>query len=79
VDRLTFAGNIPETGTASDRLAHTRAQRDNEPLPNWRAGLVSGCAARCDHEFASLGNRELRELVLSSRRITRWSGRVSRR
>jgi hypothetical protein len=29
VDRLTFAGNILETGTASYRLAHARAQRDN--------------------------------------------------
>ena len=28
VDRLTFAGNILETGTDSYRLAHARAQRD---------------------------------------------------
>jgi DNA replication protein DnaC len=28
VDRLTFAGNILETGTDSYRLAHTRRQRD---------------------------------------------------
>jgi len=27
VDRLTFGGTITETGTASYRLAHTRAQR----------------------------------------------------
>ena len=27
VDRLTFAGNILETGTVSYRLAHARAQR----------------------------------------------------
>jgi len=27
VDRLTFAGNIIETGTVSYRLAHARAQR----------------------------------------------------
>ena len=27
VDRLTFGGNIIETGTTSYRLAHTRAQR----------------------------------------------------
>jgi len=27
VDRLTFAGNILETGTDSYRLAHARAQR----------------------------------------------------
>ena len=27
VDRLTFGGNIIETGTVSYRLAHTRAQR----------------------------------------------------
>lgn len=27
VDRLTFAGNILETGTGSYRLAHARAQR----------------------------------------------------
>ena len=27
VDRLTFAGNIIETGTVSDRLTHARAQR----------------------------------------------------
>jgi len=27
VDRLTFAGNIIETGTASYRLAHARARR----------------------------------------------------
>jgi hypothetical protein len=25
VDRLTFGGNIVETGTDSDRLAHTKA------------------------------------------------------
>lgn len=30
VDRLTFGGNILETGTASYRLAHTQA-RLNEP------------------------------------------------
>jgi len=28
VDRLTFAGNIIETGTNSYRLAHTRHKRD---------------------------------------------------
>ena len=28
VDRLTFGGNIIETGTISYRLAHARAQRD---------------------------------------------------
>jgi hypothetical protein len=27
VDRLTFGGNIIETGTDSYRLAHTRAQQ----------------------------------------------------
>jgi hypothetical protein len=27
VDRLTFAGNIIETGTSSYRLAHARATR----------------------------------------------------
>ena len=27
IDRLTFAGNIIETGTVSYRLAHARAQR----------------------------------------------------
>jgi len=31
VDRLTFAGNIIETGTDSYRLAHTRRQRDTTP------------------------------------------------
>jgi hypothetical protein len=29
VDRLTFAGNIIETGTESYRLAHARAVRDS--------------------------------------------------
>ncbi len=31
VDRLTFGGNIIETGTVSYRLAHARAQRAGEP------------------------------------------------
>ncbi len=31
VDRLTFGGNIIETGTTSYRLAHTRAQRAGAP------------------------------------------------
>jgi hypothetical protein len=30
VDRLTFGGNIIETGTESYRLAHTRAKRAAE-------------------------------------------------
>ncbi|WP_066374672.1 IS21-like element helper ATPase IstB [Herbidospora mongoliensis] len=30
VDRLTFGGNIIETGTQSYRLAHTRAQQDKQ-------------------------------------------------
>jgi hypothetical protein len=29
VDRLTFGGNIIETGTDSHRLAHARAQADD--------------------------------------------------
>jgi len=31
VDRLTFGGNIIETGTVSYRLAHVRAQRAGQP------------------------------------------------
>ena len=31
VDRLTFGGNIIETGTTSYRLAHARAQRSGQP------------------------------------------------
>ncbi len=31
VDRLTFGGNIIETGTDSYRLAQTRARTDNHP------------------------------------------------
>jgi len=31
VDRLTFGGNIFETGTVSYRLAHARAQRAGQP------------------------------------------------
>ena len=33
VDRLTFGGNIIETGTTSYRLAHTRAQRAGTASP----------------------------------------------
>ena len=33
VDRLTFGGNIIETGTVSYRLAHTRAQQQPHPAP----------------------------------------------
>jgi DNA replication protein DnaC len=34
VDRLTFGGNIIETGTASYRLAHARSQRTQATTPN---------------------------------------------
>jgi DNA replication protein DnaC len=34
VDRLTFGGNIIETGTASYRLAHARSQRPPATTPN---------------------------------------------
>ncbi len=34
VDRLTFGGNIIETGTASYRLAHARSQRTPARPPN---------------------------------------------
>jgi DNA replication protein DnaC len=36
VDRLIFAGQIIETGTASDRLAHARRQQQTAPGPNTR-------------------------------------------
>jgi len=31
-DRLTFGGNIIETGTVSYRLAHARAHRAGKPI-----------------------------------------------
>ncbi len=34
VDRLTFGGNIIETGTVSYRLAHARTQRAGQPPSN---------------------------------------------
>jgi len=34
VDRLTFGGNIIETGTSSYRLAHARTQRTRNETPN---------------------------------------------
>jgi len=38
VDRLTFGGNIIETGTDSYRLAHTKAQHTNGHQPPSASG-----------------------------------------
>jgi hypothetical protein len=37
VDRLTFGGNIIETGTDSYRLAQTRARADQHGYDQWAA------------------------------------------
>ena len=42
VDRLTFAGQIIETGTNSYRLAHARKRRNTEPRPVRRTSPQSG-------------------------------------
>lgn len=43
VDRLTFGGNIIETGSDSFRLAHTRAKTNDQTQPTRDLGC--GCAA----------------------------------
>jgi hypothetical protein len=42
VDRLTFAGQIIETGTTSYRLAHARHARTGGASSNRHAGAKSG-------------------------------------
>ena len=49
VDRLTFAGNIIQTGTESYRLAHARAARATTDLPSLKGSACTSSSCPATH------------------------------